>query len=111
MARVDQAYLRPAHMVGIRPPTLFRWCASTRHHQPVCWPGLNAAAAGIFTKRAARAILDGRPLDQLAVGELASGRSCRAPVRPGWAMPWLLLRQRVHRLVVVDNGPWHPGGA
>ena len=49
---------------------------------------------------------DGRPLDQLAVGELASGPV--VTVRPsdqlGDAMA-LLLRQRVHRLVVVeDNG-------
>jgi len=60
---------------------------------------------GIFTNTTLqRAILDGRPLDQLAVGELASSPvvTVRASDTLGDAMA-LLLRARVHRLVVLGE--------
>ncbi|MEO8118097.1 MAG: DUF294 nucleotidyltransferase-like domain-containing protein, partial [Rhodoferax sp.] len=60
---------------------------------------------GIFTATALqRAVLDGRPLDQFAVGELANFSLIE--VRPsdqlGDAMA-VMLRHRVHRVVVVDG--------
>lgn len=111
LARVDQAYLRPAHTVdaGTDIVSVVRLFQAQRTTN-VLVTGLNnvpGGGLGIFTNTSLqRAILDGRPLDQLAVGELASGPV--VTVRPsdqlGDAMA-LLLRQRVHRLVVVeDNG-------
>lgn len=107
MARVDQAFLRPVHTVDagtdiVSVVRLFQAQRSTS----VLVTGL-PGGLGIFTNTSLqRAILDGRPLDQLAVGELAS--SPVVTVRPsdplGDAMA-LMLRRRVHRLVVVaDDG-------
>ncbi len=108
LARVDQAFLRPAHTVDaatdiVSVVRLFQAQRTTN----VLVTGLPGGELGIFTNTTLqRAILDGRPLDQLAVGELASGPV--VTVRPsdqlGDAMA-LMLRRRVHRLVVVeDNG-------
>ena len=106
MARVEQAYLRPAHTVDaatdiVSVVRLFQAQRTTN----VLVTGLPGGGLGIFTNTSLqRAILDGRPLDRLAVGELASGPV--VTVRPsdqlGDAMV-LLLRRRVHRLVVVED--------
>ena len=107
LARVDQAFLRPAHSVDaatdiVSVVRLFQAQRTTN----VLVTGL-PGGLGIFTNTTLqRAILDGRPLDQLPVGDLASVPV--VTVRPsdqlGDAMV-LLLRQRVHRLVVVaDSG-------
>jgi len=106
LARVEQAYLRPAHVVDAGTDTvsvvrLFQAQRTTN----VLVTGL-PGGLGIFTNTSLqRAILDGRPLDQLAVGELASGPV--VTVRPsdqlGDAMA-LMLRRRVHRLVVEEEG-------
>ncbi|MFP5485484.1 MAG: CBS domain-containing protein, partial [Gammaproteobacteria bacterium] len=111
LARVEQAYLRPAHVVdaGTDIVSVVRLFQAQRTTN-VLVTGLTSVPGGglgIFTNTSLqRAILDGRPLDQLSVGELASGPV--VTVRPsdqlGDAMV-LLLRRRVHRLVVVeDNG-------
>ncbi|WP_119965180.1 putative nucleotidyltransferase substrate binding domain-containing protein [Simplicispira lacusdiani] len=107
LARVDQAFLRPAHTVDaatdiVSVVRLFQAQRTTN----VLVTGLPGGALGIFTNTSLqRAILDGRPLDRLAVGELASGPV--VTVRPadqlGDAMA-LMLRRRVHRLVVVEEG-------
>ena len=111
LARVDQAYLRPAHTVdaGTDIVSVVRLFQAQRTTN-VLVTGLNnvpGGGLGIFTNTSLqRAILDGRPLDQLAVGELASGPvfTVRPSDQLGDALA-LLLRQRVHRLVVVeDNG-------
>lgn len=105
LARVDQAFLRPAHTVDastdiVSVVRLFQAQRTTN----VLVTGL-PGGLGIFTNTTLqRAILDGRPLDQLPVGDLASVPV--VTVRPsdqlGDAMV-LLLRQRVHRLVVVED--------
>ena len=105
LARVDQAFLRPAHSVDaatdiVSVVRLFQAQRTTN----VLVTGL-PGGLGIFTNTTLqRAILDGRPLDQLPVGDLASVPV--VTVRPsdqlGDAMV-LLLRQRVHRLVVVED--------
>ena len=63
-----------------------------------------AGGLGIFTNTTLqRAILDGRPLDQLAVGDASSPVvTVRASDTLGDAMA-LLLRARVHRLVVLGG--------
>jgi len=107
LARVDQAFLRPAHTVDAATDivSVVRLFQSQRTTS-VLVTGLPGGALGIFTNTSLqRAILDGRPLAQLAVGALAS--SPVVTVRPsdplGDAMA-LMLRRRVHRLVVVEDG-------
>ena len=105
LARVDEAYLRPAHTVSadcdiVTVVKLFQAQRTTS----VLVTGL-AVGLGIFTNTTLqRAILDGRPLDQLAVGELASSPvvTVRASDTLGDAMA-LLLRARMHRLVVLGE--------
>ncbi|ART52948.1 cyclic nucleotide-binding protein [Acidovorax carolinensis] len=105
MARVDQAFLRPAHTVaaGTDIVSVVRLFQAQRTTS-VLVTGL-PGGLGIFTNTSLqRAILDGRPLDQLTVGELAS--SPVVTMRPsdllGDAMA-LMLQRRVHRLVVVED--------
>ena len=106
LARVDQAYLRPAHSVDAQTDivSVVRVFQAQRTTS-VLVTGLPDGALGIFSNTTLqRAILDGRPLDQLTVGELASSPvvTVRASDLLGDAMA-MLLRQRVHRLVVVDG--------
>ena len=107
LARVDQAFLRPAHVVPaqtdiISVVTLFQQQRTTS----VLVSGL-PAGLGIFSNTTLqRAILDGRPLQSISVGELASSPvvTVRACDQIGDAMA-LLLRARVHRLAVLgDDG-------
>ena len=105
LARVDEAYLRPAHTVDanldiVSVVKLFQ----TQHTTSVLVRGM-PGGLGIFTNTSLqRAILDGRPLHALAVGELASSPviCVRASDSLGNAMA-LLLRERVHRLVVLED--------
>ncbi|ART54224.1 cyclic nucleotide-binding protein [Acidovorax carolinensis] len=109
MARVDQAFLRPAQMVdaGTDIVSVVRLFQAQRTTS-VLVTGLTHVPGdglGIFTNTSLqRAILDGRPLNQMTVGELAS--SPVVTMRPddalGDAMA-LMLRRRVHRLVVVED--------
>ena len=106
LARVDQAYLRPAHVVDaatniVDVVRIFQDQRTTN----VLVNGL-PDGPGIFTTTALqRAILDGRPLGGIPVGEFAT--TPLIAVRPsdqlGDAMA-LLLRQRVHRVAVMDEG-------
>ena len=106
LARVDEAYLRPAHTVDagldiVSVVELFQ----AQHTTSVLVRGM-PGGLGIFTNTSLqRAILDGRALNALAVGELASCPvvSVRASDSLGDAMA-LLLRERVHRLVVLEDG-------
>ena len=106
LARVDEAYLRPAHMVDastdiVSVVRVFQ----ERRTTSVLVTGMPDGQLGIFTNTTLqRAILDSRPLNQLPVGELTSSPvvTVRAADQLGDAMA-LLLRERVHRLVVVDG--------
>lgn len=110
MARVDQAYLRPAHTVdaGTDIVSVVRLFQAQRTTS-VLVSGLGnvpGSGLGIFTNTGLqRAILDGRPLNQLTVGELASGPlvTVRSSDLLGDAMA-LMLHRRVHRLVVLEEG-------
>ena len=106
MARVEQAFLRPAPMVTADTDiiTVVRLLQEQRVKN-VLVTGLADGGLGIFTNTdLQRAILDGRPLDQLAVGALASTPvvTVRESDSLGDAMV-LLLRRRVHRLVVLED--------
>ena len=108
LSRVDEAFLRPAHFVDadtdiLSVVKLFQ----AQHVSNVLVRDRRAEPPrlGIFTDTSLQnAILDGRPLDQLAVGELANFSLIE--VRPsdqlGDAMA-VMLRHRV-RLVVVAEG-------
>lgn len=105
LARVDQAYLRAAHVVDaatdiVSVVRLFHAERTTC----VLVSGLPQGGLGIFTGTTLqRAILDGRPLERLAVGEFASQPvfTVRADDQLGDALV-VLLRARVHRLAVLD---------
>ena len=112
LARVDEAYLRPAHTVDaaldvVSVVELFQAQRTTS----VLVSGMAGGQMGIFTSTTLqRAILDGRALHTLAVGELASCPvvSVRVSDSLGDAMA-LLMRERVHRLVVLEDAA--AGGA
>lgn len=109
MARVDEAFVRTAHFVdadtsilevvrqfhALRTTTLL---VRDQHAQP--------PALGIFTVTGLqRAILDGTPLDQLAVGKLTN--FSLITVRPGDALGdalAVMIKHKVHRVVVAEGG-------
>ncbi|MBS0291660.1 MAG: CBS domain-containing protein, partial [Proteobacteria bacterium] len=111
LTRVDQAFLRPAHVVdaGTDIVSVVRLFQEQRTTSVLVsgLPGAPAGAEGlgIFSNTTLqRAILDGRPLAQITVGELASHPlvTVRAGDQLGDAMA-LLLRARVHRLAVLGE--------
>lgn len=109
MARVDEALLSPPHSVPadmdiVSVVRLFQAEKTSNVlvrddvAQPPRW--------GIFTTSGLqRAILDGRPLDRLSVGELASWEliTVRPDDQVGEALV-LMQRHGVHRVVVQDDG-------
>jgi len=109
LSRVDEAFLRPPHTVDASTDVLSvvkLFQAQRTSNVLVRDTDSTPPRLGIFTATALqRAILDGRPLDQLAVGELANFSLIR--VRPsdplGDAMA-LMLKRRVHRVVVAEGG-------
>lgn len=109
LSRVDEAFLRPAHFVDATTDilTVVKLFQTQRTSNVLVRDTQSSTPRlGIFTATALqRAILDGRPLDRLAVGELTSFSLIE--VRPsdqlGDAMA-LMLRRRVHRVVVAERG-------
>ena len=108
LSRVDEAYLRPPHFVDASTDILSvvkLFQAQRTSNVLVRDTQSEPPRLGIFTATALqRAILDGRPLDQLAVGELSNFSLIE--VRPsdqlGDAMA-VMLRRRVHRVVVAEG--------
>lgn len=109
MARVDEAFLRPAHYVDFDTDILSVVKLFQEHRSSsvlVRDTRSEPHRLGIFTATALQpAILDGRPLHQLPVGELANFSliEVRTSDQLGDAMA-VMLRHRVRRLVVVDEG-------
>ena len=109
MSRVDEAFLRPVHFVDATTDILsvVKVFQSQRTSSVLVRDTQSEPPRlGIFTATALqRAILDGRPLDHLAVGELANFSLIE--VKPsdqlGDAMA-VMLRRRVHRVVVAEGG-------
>ena len=109
MARVDEALLSPPHAVPadldiVSVVRLFQ--AEKTSNVLVRDDVVQPPRWGIFTTSGLqRAILDGRPLDRLPVGELASWEliTVRPDDQVGEALV-LMQRHGVHRVVVQDDG-------
>ncbi len=108
MARVDEAFVRPPQFVDAQTSVLEvvrQFHALRTTTVLVRDDAQDPPALGIFTVTGLqRAILDGRPLDQLAVGELANFSLIR--VRPGDALAdalAVMIRHKVHRVVVAEG--------
>jgi CBS domain-containing protein len=108
LSRVDEAYLRPAHFVDqdtdiLSVVKLFQ--AQRSSNVLVRDASVTPPRLGIFTATALqRAVLHGKPLDQLAVGELANFSliTVRPSDQVGDALA-TMLRHRVHRVVVAEG--------
>jgi CBS domain-containing protein len=108
MAQVGQAFLRPAHVVDARTNVVeVARLFQTQRTSSVLVQGGNGVDGplGIFTTTGLqRAILDGRPLAELAVGELATPRLVTvAPEAPLFDALALMIKHQVHRLVVMEG--------
>ena len=109
LSRVDEAFLRPAHFVDYDTDILsvVQLLQDSRSSSVLVRDNrAQPPRLGIFTATTVqRAILDGRPLNQLAVGELANFSliEVKSSDQLGDAMA-VMLRHRVHRVVVVDEG-------
>lgn len=106
MARVDEAYLRMVHYVEYSTDILSVVRIFQQHRTSnVLVRDSAQGRLGIFTATALqRAVLDGRPLDQLPVGDLSNFSliEVQKSDQLGDAMA-VMLRRRVHRVVVVDD--------
>ena len=108
LSRVDEAFLRPPHFVDAQTTVLevVKVFQEERTSNVLVRDfSTQPPRLGIFTATALqRAILDGRPLNQLAVGELANYALIKVePSDPlGDAMA-TMLRNRVHRVVVAQG--------
>jgi len=111
MARVDQAFLRPAHFVDAEASItevarVFQ--AQRTTNVLVDDRASDPPRLGIFTVTSLpRAILHGTPLDRLPVRELASFDLITVrPDMPLFDALALMIRHRIHRLVVAEGeGP------
>ncbi|MBE7939164.1 MULTISPECIES: putative nucleotidyltransferase substrate binding domain-containing protein [Ramlibacter] len=108
LSRVDEAYLRPPQFVDATTDILSVVRIFQQHRSSNVLVRDRASEPprlGIFTATALqRAILDGRPLDRLPVGELSNFQLIT--VRPGDQLGdamALMLRRRVHRVVVMEG--------
>jgi CBS domain-containing protein len=108
LSRVDEAFLRPAHFVDATTDILSVvkvFQAQRTSNVLVRDTRSVPPRLGIFTATALqRAILDGRPLDTLAVGELSNFSLIEVSPSDqlGDAMA-VMLRHRVHRVVVAQG--------
>ena len=103
-SRVAQAFLRPAHVVdGSTDIVAVATVMQARRTSSVLVR--DGTRLGIFTNTGLqRAILDGRPLDALAVSELATFELVSiAPDAPLFDALALMIRHQVHRLVVGEG--------
>lgn len=105
IARVDEAYLRPAQVVSGRISIVDVARVFQQHHTSCVLVRLAEdadAPLGIFTTTGLqRAILDGRPLAELPVGELATSPLVTvAPEQPLFDALALMIKHQVHRLVI-----------
>ena len=118
--QVQSLTLAPVHAVGVRPlhtvdaetdvVSVVRVFRAERTTQVLVRGSLAQPGLGIFTTSGLqRAILDGRPLQQLAVGGLASQPLVTVGLdTPVYDALALMIRHRVQRLVVL-HAPDGPG--
>ena len=109
LSRVDQAFIRPAHIVGadtdvVSVVELFQKERTT--NVLVRDVATEPPRLGIFTTNALqRAILSGRPLDALPVGDLTAWSliSVKPSDQVGDALA-TMLQHHIHRVVVAEGG-------
>ena len=112
MSRVDEAFLRPAHFVDASTDILSVVKLFQAHRTSnvlVRDTQSQPPRLGIFTTNALqRAILSGRPLDQIPVGELSNYSliSVRPGDQVGDALA-IMLRHHIHRVVVAEGDQVH----
>jgi CBS domain-containing protein len=103
-SRVAEAFLRPAHVVdgGTDIVAVATLMQAQRTSSVLVRDG---ARLGIFTNTGLqRAVLDGRPLDALAVREIATFELVSiSPDAPLFDALALMIRHQVHRLVVAEG--------
>ncbi len=101
-ARVDEAFLRPAHRVD-GGSSIVEVAAAMQSHRTSSVLVTDGTRIGIFTNTGLqRAIVDGRPLQSLAVRDLASFDLVTiAPDAPLFDALALMIQHQVHRLVVA----------
>ncbi len=103
-SRVTEAFLRPAHVVdgGTDIITVATLMQAQRTSSVLVRDG---PRLGIFTNTGLqRAVLDGRPLDALAVRELATFKLVSiSPDAPLFDALALMIQHQVHRLVVAEG--------
>ena len=104
MARVDQAFLRPAHIVD-GATCIVDVAAAMQAQRSSSVLVRDGDRLGIFTNTGLqRAVVDGRSLRELAVRELTTFKL--ATIAPGAALfdaLALMIQHQVHRLVVVEG--------
>ena len=103
-SRVDQAFLRPAHVVD-GDASIVAVAAALQAQRASSVLVRDGERLGIFTNTGLqRAILDGRPLDALPVRDLANFELVSiAPDAPLFDALALMIQRQVHRLVVADG--------
>ena len=108
MARVDEAFVRPPHFIDASADivTVVKMFLSERTTTVLVQDNASKPPRlGIFTNTGLqRAIVDGTPLERLQVGALANYAliTVRPSTQLGDALA-LMIRKRVHRVVVSDN--------
>ena len=104
MSRVDEAFLRPAHIIDGATP-IVAVAAAMQVHRTSSLLVRDGQRLGIFTNTGLqRAIVDGRPLDSLAVRELATFKLVTiAPDVPLFEALALMIQHQVHRVVVITG--------
>jgi CBS domain-containing protein len=104
MSRVEAAFLRPAHVVA-GDTDIVRVAAVMQAERTSSVLVRDADRLGIFTNTGLqRAIVDGRPLDALAVRELATFELVKiGPAEPLFDALALMIKHQIHRLVVADG--------
>lgn len=112
LARVGEAFVRPAHFVEASTDivSVVKLFQAQRTTNVLVRDGRGTPPRlGIFTTTALqRAILSGTPLAELPVGELANYSLVTVkPSDPLFDALALMIRHRIHRVVVADGGHIH----
>ena len=104
MSRVDEAFLRPAHVIDGATP-IVDVAAAMRVHHASSLLVRDGERLGIFTNTGLqRAVVDGRPLTILTAREMATFKLVTiAPDVPLFEALALMIQHQVHRIVVITG--------